>query len=160
MVVNLSESQMAALAYIDTVEVEFDAFPGLRLPAEITEVGNEASTTTRTFPVTLSMRQPEDRKILAGMAGVAHATGQFTPDPVDGYVIPIGALHGDVDNNTNVVWLVGEDNRVRAREVTVGRIVDGGIKILSGLEAGDLIATAGVHRLVEGQEVRVERSGG
>ncbi len=160
MVVNLSESQMAALAYIDTIEVEFDAFPGLRLPAEITEVGHEASSTTRTFPITLTMQQPEGRKILAGMAGVAHASGQFTPDPVNGYVIPIGALHGDASNNTNVVWIVGEDNRVSAREVTVGRLVDGGVKIVSGLQAGDLIATAGVHTLVEGQEVRVERSGG
>ena len=61
-------------AEVESLEVEFDAFPGMRLPAEITEIGTEASLTTRTFPITLSMKQPEDNKILAGMAGTAFAT--------------------------------------------------------------------------------------
>jgi len=35
-----------------------------------------------------------------------------------------------------------------------------GVQIVKGLQVGELIATAGVHTLSEGQEVIVARSGG
>lgn len=160
MVVNLSESQIASLPNVETIQVVFDAFPDLSLPAGITEIGREASTTTRTFPVTLSMEQPEERKILAGMAGMAIASGRFNPESSDGYVVPASAFRGDATANTSEVWVVGDDNRVHLRSVTVGEVVSGGVSVLSGLEAGEVIATAGVHTLSEGQEVRVARSEG
>jgi len=141
MVINVSESQIANLHVIETIEVEFDALPGLRLPAEITEVGREASLTTRTFPITLSMTQPAERKVL-------------------GYVIPVGALFGEDAGNISKVWVVGADNTVHSKEVSVGRISPGGVQILEGLQAGELVATAGVHTLTEGQEVIVARDGG
>ena len=160
MVINVSENQIRYLPFIESIEVEYDAFPGLRLPAEITEVGTEASLTTRTFPITLSMNQPEDKKILAGMAGVAHITGRAPGETTTGYVIPISAFKGDPESNQSSLWVVGEDNRVSSREVTVGRVTDGGILVTEGLQAGDLVATAGVHVLSEGQEVIVNRTGG
>lgn len=160
MVINVSESQMANLPLIEKLEVEFDAFPGLRLPAEITEVGSEASLTTRTFPITLSMKQPEENKILAGMAGTAYATGTTAPDEATGYIIPVGALFGEDAGNVSKVWVVGPDNTVQSRQVTVGRITTAGVQITEGLKAGERVATAGVHTLSEGQEVTVQTSGG
>ncbi len=159
MVVNLSESQIASLPNVESVEVIFDAFPDLRLSAEITEIGREASLTTRTFPITLSMQQPEGQKILAGMAGVARASGRFGAE-TEGYVIPASAFIGDAVDDISGVWVVDDDNRVRRRPVRVGALGVGGLTVVDGLDAGELVATAGVHTLSEGQEVRVERSGG
>jgi RND family efflux transporter MFP subunit len=159
MVVNLSELQIATLPNVETIEVVFDAFPDLRLPAEITEIGREASTTTRTFPITLSMQQPEEQKILAGMAGVAIAQGRFNPAETEGFVLPASAFIGEAVNNRSEVWVVGEDNRVQRRQVQVGGLGAGGVAVIGGLQAGELVATAGVHTLSDGQEVRVERSG-
>ena len=160
MVVNVSENQIRYLPFIESIEVEYDAFPGLRLPAEITEIGSEASLTTRTFPITLSMKQPGEQKILAGMAGVAHISGRAPGEDTGGYVIPVSAFKGDPQSNESRLWVVGEDNRVSSRDVTVGRVTAGGIIVTEGLQAGDLIATAGVHVLSEGQEVVVNRTGG
>jgi RND family efflux transporter MFP subunit len=160
MVVNLSESQIANLERVDTIEVVFDAFPNMRLLAEITEIGREASTTTRTFPITLSMKQPAEQNILAGMAGVAIASGRFDQNTLPGYVIPASAFIGQAADNASEVWVVGDDNRVARRSVIIGDLTAGGVSVLGGLEAGELVATAGVHTLSEGQEVRVERSGG
>jgi RND family efflux transporter MFP subunit len=160
MVVNLSENQIAGLPHVETLEVVFDAFPDLRLPAEITEIGREASSTTRTFPITLSMKQPEEQKILAGMAGVAMATGRFNPASSEGYVIPASAFIGQAKDNQSEVWVVADDNRVHRRTVRVGDLVPGGVTVLEGIETGELVATAGAHTLSEGQEVRVERAGG
>jgi RND family efflux transporter MFP subunit len=160
MVVNVSENQMVNLPFIDKIEVEFDALPGVRLPGSISEIGSEASLTTRTFPITISMEQPEDRKVLAGMAGTAHISGTYSEEQGQGYVIPPGALFGASADNISRVWVVDQDNTVHGREVTVGRVTTGGVQILEGLQAGELIATAGVHTLSEGQEVIVARTGG
>ena len=138
---------------INSIEVEFDAFPGMRLPAEITEIGREASLTTRTFPITLSMDQPEDRKVLAGMAGVAYVTGDTRPNEASGYVVPVSALFGEEKDNVSKVWVVGPDNRVSSRVVKVSGVNPAGANVIEGLQAGDVIATAGVHILAEGQEV-------
>ncbi len=160
MVINISENQMVNLPFIENIEVEFDALPGVRLPASITEIGSEASLTTRTFPITLSMEQPQERKVLAGMAGTAHISATLSEEEGRGYVIPAGAMFGEVTDNVSNVWVVDQDNTVRSRQVRVGRVTAGGVQILEGLQAGELIATAGVHTISEGQEVIVDRNGG
>jgi RND family efflux transporter MFP subunit len=159
MVISVSENQMAILPFVDKIEVEFDAFPGVRLPATITEISSEASQTTRTFPITLSMKQLEDGKVLSGMAGTAHISGTVNEDEERGYVIPAGALFGEPVGNVSKVWVVQQDNTVSSREVSVGRVTAGGVQVLQGLQVGDLIATAGIHTLSEGQEVIVARNG-
>lgn len=160
MVVNVSEHHIANLSYITNLEVVFDAFPDMRFNADIVEVGTEASTTTRTFPITLSMKQNPDRRVLAGMAGTAYITVEMPGTEQTNYVIPASALHGDPLENESMVWIVGEDDRVSAKKVRVGRITRSGIEILEGLQAGDLIATAGAHVLAEGQQVNPVRVGG
>ena len=68
MVVNIPENSISLTPLVHTVLLQFDAFPGREFEGRIKEVGTEASQTTRTFPVTLIMEQPEDIKILPGMA--------------------------------------------------------------------------------------------
>lgn len=160
MEINVSESQIANVHQIDKIEVEFDALPGLRLPATITEIGKEASLTTRTFPITLSMDQPEGQKVMAGMAGTAYATSTLSPEEASGYIIPAGALFGEEAGNVSKVWVVDSANTVHSREVEVGRVTPGGVQIRTGLTAGEIVATAGVHTLSEGQQVIVDRTEG
>ncbi len=159
MVINLSESQIANIALVENIEVVFDAYPDLRLKAEIAEIGTEASATTRTFPITLSMEQPESPKILAGMAGVAYGSGRFDPDASVGFVVPASAFMGSAEGNESTVWVVGEDNRVSRRVVRTGNLVPGGVTVLEGLSSGERVATAGVHTLKEGQQVRLTAAG-
>jgi multidrug efflux pump subunit AcrA (membrane-fusion protein) len=52
------------------------------------------------------------------------------------------------------IWIIDEEtNRVAKREVTSGELTEDGIMITTGLQAGEWIATAGVHTLREGQQV-------
>jgi RND family efflux transporter MFP subunit len=160
MIVNVSESQMANIHQIEKIEVEFDALPGIRLPATITEIGREASLTTRTFPITLSMEQPEGGQVQAGMAGMAYATGTLSEEDASGYSIPAGALFGEATNNVSKVWVVDSNSTVHGREVRVGRVTPGGVQVIEGLTAGETIAIAGVHTLHEGQQVLVAKAEG
>jgi RND family efflux transporter MFP subunit len=119
--------------------VVFDTYPGIEVPAKIKKVGKEASKTTRTYPVTLVMNQPETFKILPGMAGIE---------------IPISAIFAD-DGGRSFVWDIDEQTKkVSLQEVHVVNLTEQGA-LVTGLETGRWIATAGVNTLVEGQQVRI-----
>ena len=156
--VNIPESLISMVPYVQELRVTFDAFPDVEVAAEIEEVGAEASETTRTFPVTLIMDQPESATILPGMAG--RAAGVARPpqneQPLN-IVIPVTALFSPEVNDKSFVWMIDESsNTVSRREVEVGKLISGGYVITAGLQPGEMIATAGVHFLQEGQQVRPE----
>ncbi len=157
--INVPESLISFAPYVKDIRVRFDAFPGRELPAEIKEVSNEASLTTRTYPVRLSMSQPEDVKILPGMAGQASGRIEIPGAEAEtGVEIPISALGTD-DNVSSFVWVVDESTGVVSRQpVEVGRATPRGV-VVQGLSVGQWVATAGARTLVEGQKVRLTEAG-
>ncbi len=156
MVVNIPESLIVLLPQVGEVSVIFDAFPGQPVSAEITEVGTEATEATRTYPITLSMKQPDDITILPGMAGKASGKPKSTPVDQIGIEVPVTAVFGGEDEDVSYVWVVGDDETVKRRAVTVGGMTPLGIGISEGLQPGERIVTAGVSYLQEGQKVRVD----
>jgi len=61
--------------------------------------------------------------------------------------------------STTYVYLVKPDSTVTVRQVTLGVTEGEEVEILSGLEPGDTVVTAGVDRLVEGSKVNVQVPG-
>ena len=169
-VVNIPERDISIIPDITNIKVRFDAFPDLEVPAEIKEIGTEASQTTRTFPVTLILEQPEGYAILPGMAG--RATADAPTDP-RGVVVPLSAvfteeggsqeaLQGQVGvspspaERPTFVWIVDEKElTVSQRQVVPQEITARGMRLKEGLEVGEWIVTAGVYALAEGQKVRI-----
>ena len=161
MIVDVPETMISRLPEVESLWVVFDAFPEREIPAEIYEVGTEASLTTRTYPVTLIMDPPDDIEILAGMAGRAY--GKLRGDQSGGQplVVPASAVFTPDDQKQSYVWIIDKaSGTVASRKVTLGSLVNNGIEIKSGLQAGEWVATAGVHSLKEGQKVRVIASSG
>ena len=162
MTISLPENRISYVPYVDKVRVEFDAFRGRPLVATIEEVGTEASQTTRTYPITLIMDQPEDFKILPGMAGEASPIDFTLPENVDeaGIEIPVGAVFSDDETGKSYAWVIDEGTRqVSRRELETGALTNTGIRVMQGLTPGEWIATAGVNTLREGQKVRVLQEG-
>lgn len=152
------------MQYIEIVSsagahVVFDAYPDFKVAARIKEIGLEASKTTRTYPVTLTMDQPDGFKILPGMAGKAQgdkeSKAKVAADAgLVGIEIPISATFAD-DGGKTFVWVVDEQTKkVSRQEVQVVNLTEQGA-LVSGLETGDWIVTAGANSLVEGQQVRI-----
>ena len=159
--VQVPETLMEHIDIVKTLGafVVFDTYPGIEVPAKVKEVGKEASKTTRTYPVTLVMAQPEDFKILPGMAGKAKGDKAATALIAEevgmvGFEIPITAIFSDEDKKS-FVWVVNQDNNsVNKREVTLINLTELGAMV-TGLETGETIATAGANVLVEGQQIRI-----
>ncbi|MEM7211639.1 MAG: efflux RND transporter periplasmic adaptor subunit [Pseudomonadota bacterium] len=153
--INIPENLISFAPYVRDIRVRFDAFPDHQVPAEITEVSNEASLTTRTYPVKLIMDQPDDITILPGMAGQASGrVEQPGETATSGFEVPISAL-GTSDNDATFVWVIDEASGVAVkRDVEVGRATPRGA-VIQGVAVGEWIATAGASTLIEGQKVRL-----
>lgn len=138
-------------------EVRLDAFPRIVLNAVIKEIGTEASSTTQTYPVTLSLKKaPYELSLLAGMSGrafLAKPSGDLT----NTFKIPKSAIFTD-NGVVNYVWLVDPHTQiVHKKAVKVDSSNKENIIIVrEGLATGDRIVTAGTSFLIEGQRVKLD----
>lgn len=156
MEVSVPESLISLVPIAYDIQVEFDAYPGQTLPATVTEIGNEASVATRTYPVTLVMDPPEEMDIKPGMAGKVSSRADLPPEALEvGIEVPLPALFAPADDpeKRSYVWIVDPDAlQVNRREVTVQQLTARGARV-QGLEPGERVVTVGVHHLREGQQV-------
>ena len=158
MEVSVPENFINMVSFVDTIEVTFSSLPGVAVPATIARVGNEASTTTRTYPVTIVMDQPEGQKIQPGMAGRVTARVKL-PEDLDlvGIQVPLTALFSPntSDPDQKHIWVIDPETKsVKSKPVDVRSFNQRGA-FVRGLAVGDRIVTAGANSLVEGQEVRL-----
>ena len=122
--------------------------------AEVSEVGVATSSQSTTYPVVARLDQ-DTQEVRPGMA----AEVQIQLDTGGGearMVVPAHAV-GE-DQAGRFVWIVesASDSTgiVQRRGVEIGDITGQGIEVLSGLDGGEHVVTAGVSRVIEGQEVR------
>ena len=129
------------------IRVSFWALPNVIIDGKIREISPMADKVSRTFKARISMiNLPQVIKL--GMT----ANVMVTPNIQRTFYIPLSAIYqtGDKPN----VWVVN-DNVVALRTIKTGAFGDGKIQVLEGLHDGDVIVTAGVQKLREGQKVRL-----
>lgn len=141
------------------ITARFDAIEDKSFPLQVREVSTVADEVTQTYAVKLSMQNVAGYTILPGMTATVTAANKLAQsEQVDGYIIP---SHSVVGMGTEAyVWLVtSKDNRgtVSKQKVVVGEAHPNGLEIMSGLSRDQLIVTAGMSKLVEGQEVRLKK---
>ncbi|QJW47661.1 efflux RND transporter periplasmic adaptor subunit [bacterium BFN5] len=107
-----------------------------------------ADPTTRTFKVRISLINPPP-EIKLGMTAAVTLMGDHSQQTIQ---IPLSAIYQNSDSPA--VWIVSSDT-VTLRTVKTGNFGNGTIQVIEGLQQGERIVTAGVHKLSEGQKVRV-----
>ena len=144
----------------DVAEVTFDALPGAGYPAVVTEVGVAATGAGATYPVTVRLTA-DDSSVRSGLA--ATVTFRFeTGDGEEKIFVPPVAVGEDRDGRFVYVLEAtgaGEDGDdlavARRRPVEIGDLTPEGIEIKDGLADGELLVTAGVRRIEDGQQVKL-----
>jgi RND family efflux transporter MFP subunit len=134
--------------------VEVSSFPGRKFPATMKSFSTTADPATRTFSAAFSFEKPDDIVIRPGMTARLTAT---LPDAggveaVGSVLIPSVAIRDD--GAGSFVWVVDDAMAVAPRSVEMGELVGDQVKIVGGLDAGDVIVTSGVQQLREGVTVR------
>lgn len=123
--------------------------PGKRHAAQLRELSPSADPTSRTYPARFSIAQPPEF-IGLGMT----ATLSFErPDAMPVAEVPLAAIFQQ--GTRPAVWVVDKSTgAVELRPVVIARWRNDTAAIASGVKDGELIATAGVHKLEAGQKVK------
>ena len=151
--INVPENRVADIAVGMPVIVNFWALHD-KADGIVREVAPMADNAARTYRVRVSVPKPPTGMQLGMTANVSFASQESAGDTGAGSaVLPLSAIYQDGD--TPQVWVVGEDNTVSLKAVSVEDFGDNQV-LVDGLDATDVVVTAGVHKLHEGQSVRTE----
>ena len=140
------------------VKVTFDAIRDRTFDATVFEVGIAPDQGATTFPVTVRMMK-DDSEIRPGLAAEVAFTFPATDDR-ERYIVPPVAVAGDRAGRFVFILDPGGDGFgiVHRRDVEVGELTTEGLEIMNGLQDDELLVTAGVSRIKDGQRVRVPES--
>ncbi len=130
------------------VAVSFWALGSHDVLGMVREVAPMADAATRTYRVRVSVPSPPAALALGMTANVA-----VKKTPKRAVRLPLAAIYQNGEKPS--VWLIGDDNKVTLTNVEVEGY-DGNDVLVHGLLEGALVVTAGVHKLHEGDLVRLE----
>ena len=147
----IPESLITRVREGEAVSVKLESLPGTELAGVVSEVGVALDTSTGTYPVTVKISNPSP-EIRPGMAAEVTFTFGFTGGT--GLIVPTSAILEDIQTGDRYLWIFSEGT-VSKRQVKTGALVTEGIEIISGIKGGEIVVTAGVHRIEEGQKVRI-----
>ena len=157
--VAVPESRMAGLKVGDLVTVklwagQFSINPEKTYDGKVREIAPAASSATRAFDVRIAVNNADENLKLGMTAGV-----RFAQDEPEAIIVPSSAL--TQLNGKPSVWVVdvlkqGSLGIAKPREVSAGQYTENGVVITQGLQAGEMVAVAGVHTLIKGQKVLVK----
>jgi RND family efflux transporter MFP subunit len=134
------------------VEIWLSEDPSIRSTGRVREVAPQADPTTRTFPVKVGLTNPPEAMRLG-----ATVTGRILMTLPPGVEVPAGAL--TEANSQPAVWVVEPQSQtVSLRNVDVLRYDPATVVLAQGLEAGEVVVTAGVQALRPGQKVRLQET--
>ena len=131
------------------VTVSLTDDPRIRTTGRVRETAPQADPTTQSFRVKVGLdKAPEAMQLGATVFGQTRMLGS------KGIELPATAL--TMVDDKPAVWVVDPKSlQVSLRTVELGRQASSSIVVSKGIEAGELVVTAGVHALRPGQKVRL-----
>jgi RND family efflux transporter MFP subunit len=151
--ISVPENRIDSLRNIKSLTVSFWALPGIELEGEIRETAPMADPILRTYKTRIRMLNPPPALKLGMTASVRV---EENDENVRARLIPLSSVYQEKDKPN--VWVV-KDGRLELRAVELDGFGNETVRVLKGLDDGDVVVTAGVHKLMAGQKVRVSNGG-
>ncbi|MFJ4251696.1 efflux RND transporter periplasmic adaptor subunit [Pseudomonas sp. DTU12.3] len=150
--ISLPEQSFGRFKVGQPVTVELWTQQNQRFAGQIRELSPAADPRSRTFAARISFTSG---KVPAELGQSARVFVQ-SADALS-LSVPLSAL--TAENGATYVWVVNGNNTLKKTPVRVGPFGEKTVPVLEGLNASDWVVAAGVHVLLEGQQVRpVDRS--
>jgi multidrug efflux system membrane fusion protein len=149
-VVNVPENHLDDVQSASEIKVSLWAKPGVFYPAKVREISPGVDALIRTLTVKVSILNPSD-DVRMGMTATVHIR-RTESRPIAR--LPLTAL--TQNGQQTVVWVFDPATlTVHPQPVELAGYEDENAKILRGLNPGDQVVTAGVHKLLPGEKVRL-----
>jgi len=146
----LPEQDTGRIAVGQRADITLWAGPRTSTEGRIREIAGQADAASRTYAVRVAATNPPEGMRLGMTATVAIRIDEDAA----ALVVPLTAL-AQADG-VPVVFVVEVGSKtVRRTPITVAGTADEGVRVASGLNAGDMVVTAGVQFLRDGMRVRL-----
>jgi multidrug efflux system membrane fusion protein len=147
--VGVPEHRLKTVRDASLVTFELWSDVGHRYTAKLRELSPSADPMTRTYPARFSVVEAPDFIGIGMTASLVLAR----PDPEKLAEVPLTAIFQK--GKEPAVWVVDKaSGTVALRSVVISRWRDETALITSGVQDGEIIAIAGVHKLEQGQKVK------
>ena len=147
--VGVPEHKLKLVRQTESASFELWSDPGKRHVARLRELSPSADPVTRTYPARFTA---VDTPEFIGL-GMTATLAFERPDAKPVAEVPLSAIFQQ--GAQPAVWVVDRaSGTVELRPVTIARWRDDTAAIASGVDTGEVIATAGVHKLEPGQKVK------
>lgn len=147
-VINVSEKELSKVHKGMPATVTFDTYGDEQFHGTVSMVAPTVNTDTRTFAVEVIVANPDER-ILPGMFGRV----SLNLGTISHVVVPDKAVVKQPGSGDHYIY-VYSDGRVSYRKVELGRRIGDTYELISGVESGSDVVTAGQSRLADGIEVK------
>ncbi|MCP4987819.1 MAG: efflux RND transporter periplasmic adaptor subunit [Colwellia sp.] len=148
------ETLIQELTHDAILPIKFPVLPKIQMFGRITEIGTRAES-ANAFPITVVL-QGDNPLLRAGMT--AEVEFVFEGEGRSGHKgpsikVPLTSISAGLENKTFVFVFNAKEKIVQRREIKTENILNNQVYISAGLQPGDIIATAGVAFLRDGQQV-------
>lgn len=117
--------------------------------ARLREISAVADPVTRTYAARVAIIDADPAVALGMTANVQFSAAAAAANTE----IPLAAVFQK--DGKPAVWTVDADGRVKLRSVDIARFTESAARVAGGLKAGERIVIAGVHKLAEGELIRI-----
>ena len=148
----IPESRIAETRVGQVAEIQLWADGQASYRGQVRELAAVADAATRTYAARVSILNPDARLRLGMTAQVNFArVGRETASPAS-LSVPLSAIFQQ--DGQPAVWIVGEDQSLSLRPVSVQSYGEKLARLASGVAVGERIVVAGVHKLTAGQKIK------
>ena len=145
----LPENKLNTVKIGQKATITLWAYPDKVFNAHVTDISSSSDSVTRTYPVKLRFDE-DSADIKLGMTAKVTLNNDKTDTSI---LIPAQAIFQT--DGTPQVWIV-KDNKVHLVKIKISGYEGNLVKITSGLNTGDIIVIAGLDKISENSEVRLE----
>ncbi len=149
--VGIPESEIGKVREGERAVVTIPSLDGRQFEGTVEAVGVAADPAARTYAVKIAVPNPQ-HVLRAGMVSEARI---ISPAMVDAITVPGDAIVRDQQGVMHVFVYYAGQQRVYARRVEVGTIVNNEIEIRSGLRGDEQVVIAGQQNVREGSPVKL-----
>jgi len=149
----LPEQAVAAVQPGIPVKIKVAPYPDERFAGEVYFVSPTLEPEGRRILVKAWMPNPE-RRLRPGLFAEIEAEIDRRDDAL---LVPDSALVYDLEGT--FVWKVDAESRAHRAPVEVGVHQEGKVEVAKGLAPGDVVVSAGIHKVKDGQRVRPAAGG-
>jgi multidrug efflux system membrane fusion protein len=153
-VFNVAENRLDELRQATGITLTLWAQPDKEYAGVVREIAPGADPATRTYAVKVSV-QAAPATMRLGMTSTVSILRRADASVV---ALPLAALYQQGDQPAVWVYTAGDgasQGKVELRPVRVAAYIEKAVLIADGLKAGEKVVTAGVHKLIPGQVVRL-----